>query len=299
MNRMAATLLGVSISVFIFAKIAVAETITGMDAIEAVVGHPVVLNYPDGRYIITVESGFDFRLKRPQPFNDEIKGKISRGMDSSKVCFSYGGVLPASCVQLEYNKGLLSMIWHGGRTVRGKVKSDLPEVADAPRQTTSQKRSDQVICQTLLKIVTAAQSPTAFDKLVDTKRKPLNAEDDGGLEYYYSKVKFGDCLIDTTTTAPRHYCTLQVNEDDVKSVEFYKTLITEVPFCLGDNITSAKASKTIKKNATDQDTAASHYKIGEHIKLSIAIGPSGLCTRMPFNNCNEPYGIHIDTLITP
>lgn len=269
------------------------EMLEGMDAVKAVIGKPVILKNSDGTSILNFDSTINIRLKRPAPYNDELKGKVSRGMGADKVCLSYGKVIPYTCVQLQLKGDKFVMFHRGGYQIVGEVMQGLAHKPKQVEQAKAAQQGDPVICERLFDIANAALKSGGFDRLVDTKIDPITSEDSGIPGIYYSTVKLGECLIDTTVELQRHVCMIPMAEKSDLTHELYKTMNNHVKLCLGDKVTNSKFNPNIAINATNQKTAYSSYELGEKVKLEVQMGPSGRCLDLPYDTCTEKYGIYV------
>jgi hypothetical protein len=262
--------------------------VEGLDVIKALLGKSVAFTNSDGTSIYYFDTAIKFRLRRPAPYNDEIKGLVARGIDSSKVCMSYGKVIAAECFQLVLKgKRLIKTTRYGYQTV-GEVQTAVAKPVT---------KGDPVICERLLTIANAALKTNGFDKLVNTKIDPNTSEDPGVPGIYFSKVELGECLIDTTVEKPRHVCMIPMKENAAVTLELYKTVNIQMQRCLGEMITASDVKLETVLNATNNKTAASHYKLGEHVNFDIQLGPSGRCLDLPYDGCTEKYGIYVKTTI--
>jgi hypothetical protein len=272
-----------------------AETLTGSDAIKAVIGKPVIVETDSGILFYNFESVFDFRLKRPAPYNDEIKGKVSRGSGSSIVCLSYGGIIKATCVQIEFNDTRLVMTESNGYQTIGVVMT-----GSSPKQKQAVKaveKGEPEICVRLLSIANSALKTDSFDRLINEDVAPITSLDQGSAEIYTSKVRLGECLIDTSVNLPRHNCMIPMPENDPKSMALYSKMNKQVQLCLGDKITEAKPVSKIVVNSVQQETAVSNYKLGNSLNLSVKLGPLGRCLDLVYDGCDDEYGVYIDAWI--
>jgi hypothetical protein len=271
-----------------------AGTLTGSDAIKAVIGKQVIVQTDNVISFYTFDSVFDFRLKRPAPYNDEIRGKVSRGPGSSIVCLSYGGVIKATCVQIEFDDTRLVMTERNGYQTIGVVMT-----GSKPKQAAkAAEKGDPEICARLLSIANSALKSDGFDRLINEDVPPITSLDPGSPEIYASKVKLGECLIDTTVSLPRHNCMIPMPENNQKSIALYEKMNSQVQLCLADKITSSKPGTKILVNSVKQETAASHYKLGESVDLSVKLGPLGRCLDLVYDGCTDEYGVYIDAFIT-
>lgn len=269
------------------------EVLEGMDAVKAVIGKPVILKNSDGTSILNFDSTINIRLKRPAPYNDELKGKVSRGTGGhDKVCLSYGKVIPYNCFELILKGDKFIMTYKGAQTI-GEVMQGLAHKPKQVEQAKAAQQGDPVICERLFDIANAALKSGGFDRLVDTKIDPITSEDSGIPGIYYSTVKLGECLIDTTVELQRHVCMIPMAEKSDLTHELYKTMNNHVKLCLGDKVTNSKFNPNIAINATNQKTAYSSYELGEKAKLEVQMGPSGRCLDLPYDTCTEKYGIYV------
>ena len=280
----------------LFDSLAYAAAKQGMDAVKAAIGMPIVL--PDNGGVMIFDSAFELRLKRPAPHNDEIKGRVMRDFGISKICLAYGGVLPATCFQVELAKDKFIMTWKGGLQAIGIVDTGKPQNPKPQIAGRDVQKIDPVVCERLLTIVTTARKTKNYESLIDTKQDPIISADAGLPGIYFSKIKFGECLIDSESNPPRHLCTEALAANNPKSYLLFQSLNAQVQLCLADLITQSKINPDAVKNAKGQDTAVSSYQFGEHVNLVVKLGPGGKCTSLAFDGCKDAFGLTIESWVT-
>jgi hypothetical protein len=276
-------------------EIAIAETLSGTDAIKAVIGKPVIVEIDDNTLIFNFVSEFDLRLKRPAPANDEISGKVTRGSDSSKVCLSFGDVIPSRCFQLDLDGNKFIMTKRGGERTFGTVMMGLnlkPEVADQPAE-----EGDPRICAPLRSIAEAAKGKFGLESLVNLDVKPITNEDPNLNDTYTSKIKLGHCLLDIHSSVQRHICLVSMKESDPEAVKLYKHMTQQVQLCLADMITNSKVSTKIKKSATKTNVSSSSYELGDTLRFTVSLGSNGRCSDIIYEGCEDGYGVYIGTSV--
>jgi hypothetical protein len=241
-----------------------AEKLSGFDAVSSLVGQSIKMKNAKGTATYIFDSKFEFRLKRPTPFNDETPGRIVQGNGHNQLCFSYGGAQPNICAQVELENNQLMFIERGAKKTIGKLAA----AAKSKQQTNED--TDAVFCNSFDAMIEASNAHS-FDNLKTRQIKPVPAMYRDWKKAFGSTVKIGSCTIlergETTSKTSCYFA----------KKNYFDTLEYQASRCLTGKLKSQTLAKDQVTEPAQGIEKIAYFDYGGIANMYIEAGSKRLC----------------------